>query len=507
LQAHQIQKYIIPLLLITILSIGLFHFGIVALAGLSALMVLVLMMFLINRQPDPFLFAIPVCLGLVPFFLGVHALGLKFYFENAFLFIYSPYFLIYLLFRKTGSPSIENKRFSATAPDFLTRYTIAVVAVFLTFHTTSFFFNDFETVSLRNLGETYILGVILFAIFYTHTNSKNIDFLIQGIMATAVIISVLGIIEYLLMENVVVQLADRAAFDEGFFIFTKEIIEITRGVYRPFISFFTPSDAGTFIALCLPFFYYCFSTSENKPFWWAVTLIPSIFIAMNYTRGVWAAIAVTAVIFVPFIRRLSLFLLPYGIMAAIASAVIFWKTPFFNRLFDPYNLIARTFYWDVGWRMVRENPFFGVGHLNFKEFYLDYVTTVSMAFDFDIKQVFVADNMLITTLVEHGLLGLISFLLLLFFFFVSLRRMAREFRSRSDHNYFHLAQAALMSLSIYVFAGLFADVHQFTKSTKLFFVIMGIGFALGRFLSRNGTSGQEASHTVMKNPRFTAAER
>ena len=84
--------------------------------------------------------------------------------------------------------------------------------------------------------------------------------------------------------------------------------------------------------------------------------------------------------------------------------------------------------------------------------------------------------------------------------------MALEFRNRSDHKYFHLAQAALMSLSIYVLAGLFADVHQFTKSTKLFFVIMGIGFALSRFLSRNETSGQ-SPHAMIGNPRFTAAER
>jgi hypothetical protein len=64
------------------------------------------------------------------------------------------------------------------------------------------------------------------------------------------------------------------------------------------------------------------------------------------------------------------------------------NTPFFRRIFDPTNFYNRLYYWKVGLNMFMTYFPFGIGHMNFKDRYLEFVDTVAAPSGLDVKQIF-----------------------------------------------------------------------------------------------------------------------
>ena len=97
-----------------------------------------------------------------------------------------------------------------------------------------------------------------------------------------------------------------------------------------------------------------------------------------------------------------------------------------QRLTDPNNLYSRFVYWSLAVKMFVAHPILGVGHMQFGKVYLDYVQDLSNVAHFDIGKVSVADNMYLTTTVEHGALGLAT----LIGVFVAAALLLKSFRTR-----------------------------------------------------------------------------
>jgi hypothetical protein len=127
----------------------------------------------------------------------------------------------------------------------------------------------------------------------------------------------------------------------------------------------------------------------------------------------------------------------------------------------------------------------GVGHLQFKKVYLQYVSGLSNL-NFDISTVFVADSMFLTTTVEHGFLGLISLLGVLIYANYLLRKSRMALSLRSFDAKASMVRCSELALIIYAVTGCLADVHQFTKVTKYFFILLGLGLAQGVELASPG---------------------
>ncbi len=401
-------------------------------------------------------------LGLSPFYLGLDVKGgiPKIFLDQVIYLLYIPYFVfIYFILKK--------KQF-ATGGLMLS---ISII-LFLVFQSISFIVNPTFYVAIRNFLETFVFGGILFYIFYNEVDDSSIETIINFIVLVTVSLSIIIIIEAIAKQNPVLEKVTDFQF------ISPQLAARAGGVYRPYAVFFNPSEAGTFIAMGIPFILY---KAKNIKFFYSLFIFATTIAAVifNYTRGVWFALLFNLLLFSSFIRRTLLILSPVIILSGIVLYAALNDHPFIQRLADPENLLIRFFYWNLAVLIFEQNKMFGIGHMNFKETYLSFVSEgVETNIGFDISDVFVADNMLITTVIEHGLLGFFALSLLFFVIFYKLLKHYFILKNKDDKKNSLLLKACIISISIYLSAGLLVDVHLFTKATKYFFIIVGIGMSI-----------------------------
>lgn len=395
------------------------------------------------------------CLGLVPFYWGVQTGVLpKLFGDEALLLLYLAAFPVLYLF--TDRPWRHG---------FRALY--IVLGLFLLTQALSFVYPS-DLVSLRNFIETYILGALLLVLVLQEASNSDSETIARFIVWATVLIAALSIVERIFQRNPVMENSNLAYA-------SAELVRITEGVYRPYVSFFHPSEAGTFMALGAPFAVRAWLVRRS----WASALALAIITAglsVNATRGVWVGLAVAALFAVRRPLRVIAISAPAALFAGWVTYAAFGSTPFIRRLTDPSDFFYRLEYWKLGLRIFAGHPLIGVGHLQFKKVYLQYVTDLSNL-NFDISTVFVADSMFLTTLVEHGLLGLISLLALLIYAYYLLRKSRTALSLLGLDAKASLVRCSELALIIYAVTGSLADIHQFTKATKYLFILLGLGLA------------------------------
>ncbi|GAB6162758.1 O-antigen ligase family protein [Desulfothermus naphthae] len=458
---------IIPIiiLLILLIKIGDIAFIFAVISSLS-----LIFLFLIFRFNLFFLYTSLGLLGLCPFFFSIDVGSLPAVYLDEVIFIfYAIYFIISYFILKNSELYLGGKW-------------ISISIIFLLFiHSISFFTGVLKIVALRNFVETYVWGTILFYIFLNETDNDNINSIICVLATVTIILCIFTILEKITEQNPVLALLNKISYFQhmkgltGYKYFSPQDVKLAGGVYRPYTIFFHPSEAGTFMAMGISFVVYRFRYS-SKILKTLVFGIVSLAILLNFTRGVWVGVAVALFIFYRPARKLALFLVLPSCLLLITLWSIRQHDPFIKRLLDPTNLYARFFYWDVAWNILKNNFWVGIGHMKYQEIYLNYINTLGPNVTINVKQVFVADNVYLTTLVEHGILGLVSLLNLIVVVFYQLKKSYNTF-IKIDQKKSYILLACMFSLTVYLAAGLFADVHQFIKVTKLFFIVMGIGFS------------------------------
>jgi O-antigen ligase len=348
------------------------------------------------------------------------------------------------------------------------------IFLFLVFHTIPFALNPFDITTCRNFFETIFLGNIFFYVFLNESNRGNASSNMLDMMVTATLaIAIYMLLEYLFMANPILEKAPH-----GYIYFSPELVSQAGGVYRPYGTFFTASEAGTFVAMGLPFVWHRFRERLN-PVTILLCLLPVSALIINYTRGVWVAVFIACFLFYQKSRRLVFYLAPVTTIVLIILYFMFNNNVFIHRLFDLQNLWNRFFYWKISFQVLADNLLFGVGHMNYEHIYLDYIHTIDQTIDINVQDVMVADNMFLMTLAEKGILGFASLIGLIFAMGAGLKQGARKCLRVGDIQTYHLLQACMISLTIYLVAGMFADVHLFQKVTKLAFITAGWGLAAG----------------------------
>jgi O-Antigen ligase len=354
-----------------------------------------------------------------------------------------------------------------------------------------------DLVATRNFLETYVLGALLLVLVLQEAANTNPERVATSIAWLTVAIAALSIVERIVQRNPVMEHSLDITY------MSPELARRTEGVYRPYVSFFHPSEAGTFMALGAPFVLRRWTQRRS---WLSCLALATITagLLVNATRGVWFGIAVATVLLV---RNAWLVFASLAPIAAAGGAIAYFAfaaTPFMQRLTDPNNLFSRFVYWSLALKIFAANPVIGVGHMQFKTVYLDYVQDLSNLAHFDIGKVFVADNMYLTTTVEHGALGLMTLLGVLIAAAVSLRNVRRRLLARGMAREATLVQCVLQALVIYSATGCFADVNLFTKATKYIFILIGFGLGAGvRYLrpeagsAINEAGGAPAMHLAL----------
>jgi hypothetical protein len=340
-----------------------------------------------------------------------------------------------------------------------------------------------DLVATRNFLETYVLGALLLVLVLQEVANSNPETVATSIVWLTVAIAALSIVERIVQRNPVMEHSIDITY------LSPELARITEGVYRPYVTFFHPSEAGTFMALGLPF---ALRRWTQRKSWTACLALAMITAGLfvNATRGVWFGIAVAALLL---IRNAWLVLASIAPIAAVGGTIAycaFAATPFMQRLTDPNNLYSRFVYWSLALKIFVAHPIIGVGHMQFKTVYLDYVQDLSNLAHFDIGKVFVADNMYLTTTVEHGALGLVTLLGVVVAAAVLLRNVRRRLLARGMTKEATLAQCVLQALVIYSATGCFADVNLFTKATKYIFILIGFGLGVGARYLRPETESE-----------------
>ena len=152
-----------------------------------------------------------------------------------------------------------------------------------------------------------------------------------------------------------------------------------------------------------------------------VVLLTFIFIPLYYTYsyGAWLAV------FVSFLILLVLFANRKHLLAASAVVVITMlififqtNSPRFSNLFaERSSLASRIMIWNASFLMIKQHPLLGVGPGNFQTAYLSLQKYFPPYLEWAVPQ---PHNLLLAFWIQAGILGLIGFVLLLFFTFRAL---------------------------------------------------------------------------------------
>jgi O-antigen ligase len=452
-----IPVYFLPVLFL-VLAIT---FGEIGGLLLAAMLFTCIAVFLIHTFRNIAIGLAIVLLGLAPWNWGFDIGGLPKVFADEFFFIlYALYFIpAYILFK--------NRRF------FFGQPSVSVLFVFLILvQALSFLVNETDYLAVRNYSETILFGLLLYVVFCNETDHENLNIIINSIIFTAVVLSLGSILEWVADYNPIMEQVDDILY------LSPKISHLAGGVYRPYATFFHPSENGTFIAVCLPLAYFKAASSKKIISWNAfMVVVLMAAIVVNYTRGVWLAVLLGMVIFNRPFRRVMIIIGPLLLVMALLLISLFHDVPFIKRLTDPTNLMAREFYWNAALEIFKENPWLGVGHMNYKDVYLSVVSKMPYRLPLDISQVKVADSVYLTILTEFGSLGFGIFLLFWLVVLIRISRMRRLAKSLGRVAESDAIFCCFQAITVYLMAGLMADVHHFTKATKLVFILLGLAFS------------------------------
>jgi O-antigen ligase len=462
---HQLSPSIASVALWT--AIALLAGCVLALTGLPgvyavlALALLVVFGVAAARYPAPVLAAAIWCLGLCPFVWGLETGGVlpKLFGDESLLLLYlavSPF--LYLFTTRLACPGFN--------------WLYVVLVLYVCTEALSFAIAPLDLIAFRNFLETVILGPMLLVLVLNEMANSEPEKIGPTIVWLTTAIAALSIVERIAQRNPIVE--DLTPFT----FMSAQLAQLTEGFYRPYVTFFHPSEAGTFMALGVPFAVRNWTQRKSV----ASVMVLAVIVGgllVNATRGAWAGVAVAVLLLS---RNVWKLLAKLALTGAVGTGFIYFvlgNTPFVRRLTDPNNLYGRFEYWGVALRAFADNQWLGVGHTRFSQVYLSYVQDLSNTVRLDLAHVDVVDNMYLTTAVEHGLLGFVAQIGLLLYMAALLRRYHKELESGGLSAEASLVQCSELALVTYAVTGFFADQNLFTKVTKYFFVLVGLGLAAG----------------------------
>lgn len=430
------------------------------------------------HYPTPVMAAAIWCLGLCPFVWGLETGGVlpKLFADESLLLLYlavSPF--LYLFTARLPCPGF-NRLYVA-------------LALYIFMQALSFAIAPLDLIAYRNFLETIILGPMLLVLVLNEMANSEPEKIGATIVWLTTAIAALSIVE---------RIAQRNPFVEHLTPFTylsEQLAQLTEGFYRPYVSFFHPSEAGTFMALGVPFAVRTWAQRKSVASVMVLVVIAGGLL-VNATRGAWAGVVVAVLLLSRNIWKLLTKLVLTGVVGTGIIYFVGGNTPFVRRLSAPDHLYGRFEYWGVALRVFADHPWLGVGHMQFRQVFLSYFQDIGNTVPVDPANINVVDNMYLTTIVDHGLLGFIALIGLLLYIAALLRQYRKDLESRGLVAEASFVQCSELALVAYAVTGLLADLNLFTKATKYFFILVGLGLAAGERAQKLRQRGNAADMAV-----------
>jgi len=321
----------------------------------------------------------------------------------------------------------------------------------------SIFFSSNSILSARTFFLKTLQGILLFfTIAETLPSGKRVKILLSILFTSSFVLGIDGIYQYFTRVD--------------FIRHRPRIFED-----RIYASFVTPNSFGCYIAMVLPFtlthFFMKIRLKISKIVYLTLFLLLFTCLLLTMSRGAWFAFLPSVIFIAIWIRPLSVFLLAIAIL--VIALQPFYPPYLRERLrsffiFTDTSSIDRKIIWQAGWKMFLSKPWLGVGlgafMFNFKKFVVENYPS----------GIVYAHNCYLQMASEIGIIGLLTFLSILFSFFYH----GIKILNTHDKNYFWYillaSQAAIVGYCVQM--GVDTILYSLDLG-MLFWLIMGIGVA------------------------------
>jgi putative inorganic carbon (hco3(-)) transporter len=213
-------------------------------------------------------------------------------------------------------------------------------------------------------------------------------------------------------------------------------------------------------------------SSKFKINLWLSFLIFSLLIIilnlyLTYSYAAWISIILALAITLLIQKKWKIILMIATIFLAIFATQI--SNTKLNKLTAPRSsLESRIMIWHSASKILKDNPFFGIGPGNFQNKYLEYQKYFPPYLEWAVPQ---PHNLYIAFWLESGILGLSGFLLIIF---VWLKNIIPQIKNQKNSH--ALLAATLFSIMIYILIhGLFDTPYWKNDLSVIFWIIFSLG--------------------------------
>lgn len=253
---------------------------------------------------------------------------------------------------------------------------------------------------------------------------------------------------------------------------------------------------STLIAIAFPYLLLIKQSTNHskislfiKKHYWIILTIFTFAIISSYTRATWLAIIVMFIAFIIFklkaikpILYISLGIGIIGITILLSNnkfldyapdyeSTIFHKGDFDNHLKATYQMkdvsgMERVYRWVSVIEMAKEKPLLGFGTNTFYPTYKNYTNYLFKTYVSDNPEKSTTHNYFLLLLAEQGILGLILFIILIFYFLIKSQNL---YFSTSNKNIKYIIVCNYLSMTILIVHLFLNDLIEVDKFAIMFF--------------------------------------
>jgi O-antigen ligase len=305
---------------------------------------------------------------------------------------------------------------------------------------------------------TYL--ILFFIIKYEFNRSKYIKGFINSYVVCVAIMSVFGIYQYF----------------TGFGL-NSNFVKTNGFLHRPQItvSLDNANNFGAFLILAIfPIIMLTLYERNNKKkiLLGLLSISLLINIVFCYSRNAMAGFIIGFIVLaVIYSWRL---LLPIGGVAALVFLI-----PQVGRRLMQISSSSKDYtrikLWETAWYMIKQHPIFGVGNGNFVSLYDSYVAKYPELYIYYSYKRFPCHNSYLKIQSELGIFGSISFLGILLYSFLKIKRLIE---STEDRLYRYFYTGFLASMVAFFFMNLSDNLFFVPKTTVCFWLLLAMGDAI-----------------------------
>lgn len=315
----------------------------------------------------------------------------------------------------------------------------------------------------------FYLTIIFFSIFYIgkglYSDIKNRNIINLIICICSSLVALIGLLELYFKKNILYENLIPNPFYERYISF------------RCMSTQLNPAVLGSFLLGCLPFNLYFLKSSSFllKILGISSSILCITIIIQTFSRGVFLGLIILLLFYLRK-RQKKIFLLFISCLVLLIIICSYQKDPNLNRfgfnrfIFGSYDSIFSEYRLTrliMTLRILKDEPFFGVGFGHFRIRFNEYCNERDKGEKFEFM---VADNIYLTFLAETGLIGTVAFFIFIILLFKNGLKKIKELKDKDKEQMIFIPVSALVGLLVNIGG---YDLFYWDNPYMLFCLICG----------------------------------